>query len=249
MIREFMPEPDVVLQLKPEELAIPLLRCIIHKEAAGHDNDLVRENFFGLVLVEEFGGDQKIEVAKAITEAWLWLEREIMIAPRPEPGAGRIVYVTERGKRLAEQSDIHNYIRSSLIPRGVLDPRLVSKIQHLFIRGDYDTAVFQAFKEVEIRVRERASLPQNLLGVELMRTAFHDELGALTNHAQDIAERQSTSHLFAGAIGLFKNPSSHRDVNWEDPMECAELIYLANHLLRIVEKHASVNRSDAATTQ
>lgn len=37
----------------------------------------------------------------------------------------------------------------------------------------------------------------------------------------------------------FKNPSSHRDVDWDDPGECAELIYLANHLLRMVEKHRS----------
>jgi len=44
MLAEFLPEPDVVLQLKPEELAIPLLKCIIHKETAGHDNDLIREN-------------------------------------------------------------------------------------------------------------------------------------------------------------------------------------------------------------
>lgn len=241
MLREFMPDPDIILQLKPEELAIPLLRCIIHEEEVGHDNNLIRENFFGIAVHEQFGGEQNIEVAKAITEAWLWLEREIMIAPRPEPGAGRIVYVTERGRKLAEQSDIHTYIRSNLIPRGVLDPRLASKIQHLFIRGDYDTAVFQAFKEVEIRVRERASLPQNLLGVELMRNAFHHESGALTGYTQDIAERQATSHLFAGAIGLFKNPSSHRDVDWENPQECTELIYLANHLLRIVERHAQTN--------
>lgn len=240
MLEQFFPPPEVVIQLNPEELAIPLLRCLIRLEGAKRDNDLVRANFFGLALHEKFGGEQSIEVAKAITEAWLWLEREIMIAPRPEPGAGRIVYITERGKKLAEQTDIHDYIRSSLIPQGMLDPRLASKVQPLFIRGDYDTAVFQAFKEVEVRVRKLASLPANLLGYELMRTAFNPENGKLTDLGQIKAERQATSDLFAGAIGLFKNPSSHRDVNWEDPMECAELIYLTNHLLRIAEKHANI---------
>ncbi len=240
MLEKYFPSPDIVLQLNPEELAIPLLKCLMYLEEAERHNDLVRENFFGLAVNEGFGGERTTEVAKAITEAWLWLEREIMIAPRPEPGAGRIIYVTGDGKKLSEQSDIKTYIRSNLIPRGVLDPHLSSKIQHLFIRGDYDTAVFQAFKEVEIRVREKASLPQTLLGVDLMRTAFNDETGALADYGQAVPERQATSHLFAGAIGLFKNPSSHRDVNWEDPQECTELIYLANHLLRIVEKHASL---------
>lgn len=237
MLKEFFPSPEIVIQLNPEELAIPLLKCLIHLEEAKQDNNLIRENFFGLAVSEKFGGERTTEVAKAITEAWLWLEREIMIAPRPEPGAGRIVYVTERGKKLAEQSDIHDYTRSNLIPRGVLDPRLANKVQHLFIRGDYDTAVFQAFKEVEIRVRERASLDSSVFGCDLMRQAFHPKTGQLTNANQLPAERQATSDLFAGAIGLFKNPSSHRDVDWEDPQECVELIYLANHLLRIVDKH------------
>jgi len=238
MIEQFFPSPEVVLQLNPEELAIPLLKCLIYLEKANRGNDLVRENFFGLCLHEKFGGEQNTKVAQAITEAWLWLEREIMIAPRPQPGAGRIIYVTERGKKLSEQSDVQTYIRSNLMPRGVLDPHLASKVQPLFIRGDYDTAVFQAFKEVEVRVRKLASLPITLVGYELMRTAFHPENGKLTDLVQVKAERQSTADLFAGAIGLFKNPSSHREVDWEDPQECTELIYLANHLLRIAEKHA-----------
>ncbi|MFC2035374.1 TIGR02391 family protein [Chloroflexota bacterium] len=245
MFEQFFPPPDIVLRLQPEELAIPLLKCLIHLEDTKQENNLVRENFFALPVSQRFGGEDSIEVGKVITQAWLWLEREIMIAPRPEAGAGRIVYVTDRGKILAEQANISIYIRSNLITRGVLDPQLANKIQHLFIRGDYDTAVFQAFKEVEIRVREKASLPQTLLGVELMRTAFHHETGGLTDYGQAVPERQATSHLFAGAIGLFKNPSSHRDVDWEDPQECTELIYLANHLLRIIEKHASPVRDDS----
>jgi len=72
----------------------------------------------------------------------------------------------------------------------------------------------------------------------LMRSAFHLNNGKLTDMTRPKAEREATSHLFAGAIGLFKNPSSHRDVNWDEPIECAELIYLANHLLRMVDKHA-----------
>ena len=248
MLERFFPQADIVLQLQPEELAIPLLKCLVHLEEAGQDNNLVRENFFAIAVHEGFGGEHNIEVAKAITEAWLWLEREIMIAPRPRAGEGRIVYVTRRGKELAEQMDIQSYIRSNLIPRGALDPRLANKVQHLFIRGDYDTAVFQAFKEVEIRVREKASLPTSEIGVPLMRKAFHPETGMLTDKQRPIAEREATSFLFQGAVGLFKNPSSHRDIDWEDPLECTELIYLANHLLRIVEKHASFVRVNSSSS-
>lgn len=237
MLKEFLPAPDVVLQLKPEELAIPLLKCIIHEEEAGHRNNLILHNFVGVAETEHFGGDKTSEILKSITETWLWLTREIMIAPLPREGG--IMYVTKHGRELAQSPSIETYLRSNLIPQGVLDPRLSSKIQHLFIRGDYDTAVFQAFKEVEIRVRSASSLPPELIGVPLMRTAFNVANGRLSDMTRLESERQATSDLFAGAIGLFKNPSSHREVNWEDPMECAELIFLANHLLRIVEKHTS----------
>lgn len=68
-----------------------------------------------------------------------------------------------------------------------------------------------------------------------MRKAFDPETGPLTDTTRVKAERESMAHLFAGAIGYFKNPFGHRNVPINDPAEAAEMIIMASHLLRLVE--------------
>lgn len=103
------------------------------------------------------------------------------------------------------------------------------------MRGEFGIAAFQAMKAVEVAVREAAGLTKAEIGVSLMRKAFDVDNGPLTDPNAERAERQARSDLFAGAIGSYKNPHSHRDVDLDDPAEAVEIVMLANHLLRIAD--------------
>lgn len=102
--------------------------------------------------------------------------------------------------------------------------------------GDYETSSFKAMKEVEVRVRQLSNLPDSLVGVPLMRKAFDVAKGPLTNPSHENGEKQARSDLFAGAIGSFKNPASHRDVSYDDPIEASEVITTADLLLRMLDQ-------------
>jgi uncharacterized protein (TIGR02391 family) len=107
----------------------------------------------------------------------------------------------------------------------------------LFLRGDYDTAVFRAFKEVEVRVRTRRGLGKELVGRILMKRAF-GPTGPLTTIDGHPADQDALRELFCGAISFCKNPSSHREVQFESPREVIDLLFFANQLLRIVGRLA-----------
>ena len=94
------------------------------------------------------------------------------------------------------------------------------------------------YAEVKIAVRKAGNYTENDRGTDLMCRAFHLDRGNLTNMSQHPTEKQVRSDLFAGAIGSYKNPRSHQDVEITEE-EAAELIIFASHLLRIIDSRKS----------
>ena len=115
----------------------------------------------------------------------------------------------------AEQSfqiDVADVLTDDLLPKRLLHRVVSRKVLPIFMPDSYGLAVFEAFKQVEVAVREVGGYEENDRGTDLMRKAFHVDNGNLTDQNQHPAEKQARSDLFAGAIGSYKNPGSHRDV-------------------------------------
>jgi uncharacterized protein (TIGR02391 family) len=171
-----------------------------------------------------------------VTEAWHWLEVQgLLITASGVNGAHGWRVLSRRAQRFQSADDIKKFSKSRRLSRELLHPRIAEKVWSAFIRGEFDVAVFQAMKAVEVSVREAGGFTTADLGVDLMRKAFHEENGPLTDKSAEKSERQARSALFAGAIGSYKNPHSHREVDLNEPNEAMEIVLLANHLLRIVD--------------
>jgi uncharacterized protein (TIGR02391 family) len=246
-IHSMIPDAEALLDLEPEELAGVLLEHLNSLDE--RSPSLNRYNFSlpGLSPADSYPSEYRERVNRALTEAWGWLEREVLIAPRPGDTANW-AFVTRRGKALANRQGFNSYRHAALLPKNILHPVIAQKVYAAFLRGEYDTAIFQAFREVEVEVREAGGYSQSDVGVPLMRAAFNVPQGPLTDKAVVPAEQQAKSDLFAGAIGSFKNPASHRSQSGIQPAEAVERIMLASHLLRIVDERKVTNQSQASTT-
>lgn len=232
-----LPTSDSVLQLEPEELAPYLLEHLRNRE-----NNLHLTHVFDISGLHDHYKDDRVE--PALIEAWAWLVREGLIVQKNSEGW---FFVSRRGKRLLDRpTDFAAYQRSNILPKASLHPVIAERVWSNFIRGEYDTAVFQAFKEVEVAVRTAGGFGPTDFGTVLMGKAFNIEIGPLADMSLPEAERRAMLNLFFGAVGLFKNPGSHRHIALSDPAEAAEMISFASLLMRTVEGRAATRAAGAS---
>lgn len=84
-------------------------------------------------------------------------------------------------------------------------------------------------------MREAAGFEKRQLGVQMMRDAFQVG-GPLADASAVVPEQEAIRDLSTGAIGAFQNPTNHRSVEFDSPIDSASIIHLAELLLSIVDR-------------
>ena len=102
-IYEIIPDPEILLSLEPEELAGFVMEFF--NSLSGDDLVYLNKYNFGLYhTYKEYPEECWNDISKALIEAWMWLEREGLIAPLPGESTSRY-FITRRGKQMKGASN------------------------------------------------------------------------------------------------------------------------------------------------
>jgi uncharacterized protein (TIGR02391 family) len=239
---ETVPKVEILLKMPVEELGALVLACApgVMQNQMFNISDLTAGLYSTNPAQPSYPPMTRSDVTLVIGEALAWLSIGGYIFQ--DPGQPAVWYRLTRKARAADaMADLTAYAKSHILPPELLHQDLHQHTLSLFRQGKYDLAVFEAFKRVEVAVRTAAKLKQpgfdeTLTGDKLMRRAFHEQTGALTDISNpSVAERESDAHLFAGAMAHARNPVAHRDPG-HALIATARLLIVASYLLSVVDQ-------------
>ena len=116
---------------------------------------------------------------------------------------------------------------------------LSRRTRTLFADGHYAASVERAFIYVENLVKTRSGL-SGKYGAKLMRTVFsaNDPFIALNARTTDSDRDEQLGYMdiFAGSMTGIRNPRAHESDWYDSAEEALELLVIANHLVRKIER-------------
>ena len=129
--------------------------------------------------------------------------------------------------------------------RFITHDSLRSSTRTLFAGSHFARSVEEALKCLNNAVKEKSRL-KDLDGDALMRTAFSPANPVLrlnqlkTKSEKD--EQRGYMDLYAGVMGGVRNPRAHEHLLQDTSEDALELLGIANHLMRKLEKSTRVRR-------
>jgi uncharacterized protein (TIGR02391 family) len=220
------PGPERALELPVDELGLEVIAALVATRQWNEYNNLNSASQDARYR----NGDQALH---ALAESLTWLRSRGFIARTPGHTADSAIFVTRAGHRALKDGLAR--VRAEARLHEGLHQTLERRCRRQFLLGEYEQAVFVAMKAVEVRVRDLAGLGEDSTGVDLMNRAF-GPTGQLTDRNAVKGEQEGTRMLFAGAYATLRNPSGHREVDYDDVAEAAEAVVTASLLMRILDR-------------
>jgi hypothetical protein len=120
----------------------------------------------------------------------------------------------------------------------ISDEELKKRCADLLTAHDsFDRAINQATLVLEARIRNRAELPQDLIGKGLVDKALSSDISkAILVASDDPQEHEGICHICRGIVGAFRNPTHHRLLDHYTREDALRLCGFIDQLLSVIDK-------------
>jgi uncharacterized protein (TIGR02391 family) len=151
---------------------------------------------------------------------------------------GKLININNGVKDSKKQVASGEVFPNTLFENLKFHSRLIEVSEPLFKTGNYDSAIFEAFKAVNNYVKEKTG--SILDGTNLMEKVFNEnkpilKVNELLNPS-DKDEQNGFKHLFMGSQLGIRNPRSHESTKQEDPVIALQYLSIASLLMKRIDQ-------------
>jgi uncharacterized protein (TIGR02391 family) len=238
-LHAYYPDLRNVLEESDEEFALVILELLRAQERENKRPGQIRRPLeIGGVEYQlpppPAGVQLRPKLEGKIEDAFRWLTEKRLI--RPEPGInGRNgkVEITELGWQ-TDRNQRGLLEATRMLPDALIHPKILARIRDDFRKGDYDKAVQDAFKQVEVATRAALGLDDTVHGEALFKRAFRSG-SAFGKKTQKLEQERN---LFISSYNLYRHPPSHSNTKIV-PAMAARMLALASHLMYRLQELAA----------
>ena len=241
-LRKNTPNPADLLLMTADELAWAMLEAMQQRARIPTNSKAYRDAANELFDISDpppqnpvQHRDLKKKLDSALKRGFKRLEEWDFI--EPDDGIGgdsSYLVLTEQGAKADGKVDFERVRQRNLLSAEMLHPKLRGTVHSDFMAGRFNDAVFGAFKLLETEIRTAAVRPEGEIGTELLRVAFNEKNGPLTDEKEKPSQRRALLNLFDGAFGYFRNADAHTNRDYSDVFEPMQELMMVSRLLAIV---------------
>lgn len=237
-IRDLVPDKEELLRLDAASIGGYVLECLLSQDQS--ERGIWHRRNFAMSAAAPYsvpGMGLDRDVMAALSEGWSWLQSNGLICEDPEQPSDGWFVPTRKGRKVREAADVRGMVAAQELPEHFLHPLIAQSARTLFMQGRRETAVFEAFKTLEVQVRRLAGLPNDVYGAKVFARAFSEKDGPLVDRSLPEGERTALLNLMQGAYGAWRNPHGHANRPL-DVSEARDAIILASRLLLMAESRS-----------
>lgn len=234
------------MELNPADVGSLILPLILRHQRQQANRGFVPSNL-AIAFAREYYADyerahemQRTEIGPSdvFMEGMAFLERAGLLIPLAFEGVGHGSWMKlSRAGIAAAENGVATTAISSLECGRLLHPSIARECLREVERGPdgYDSAIFKAFREVELRLRAVTKSEGTKDAIRVVNEAFAPPNGIFVDLNGDQNEWRGIRDCFAGAIAAFRNPVAHRVVGHNDAEQVMRLLIYASSLLYLTE--------------